>query len=555
MLRHLSIRDVVLIDRLDLAFGDGLSVLTGETGAGKSILLDSLGLALGARGDAGLVRAGAPRATVSAEFALSGDHPALSLIAEQGLEAGDGALVLRRVIGADGRSRAFVNDQMTSLGLLRQLSHLLVDIHSQFDQHGLADAKNHLAALDQFAGLADDVAAIRSAYAAWQAAQAALTGAQQSLADQRARADSLRADVAELEALTPAAGEAAELEAERQLLQHTERVLDALRDGLQELDGDGGARTATQRSLRTLAGVAELAGGRLDGVLEALERADADLADAVATVNRIADVVEADPGRLDTVEQRLFALTAAARKHGVEVDALAAVAEDLGAALAGLDAAGDELTALTVARDDARRAYLAAARALSDQRTAAAARLDAAVAAELAPLKLDRARFVTVVEQVDAEKGGASGIDAVRFEAATNPGSAPGAIGKVASGGELSRFMLALKVVLADKDGTPTLVFDEVDAGIGGATAAAVGARLSHIAGGRQVLVVTHSPQVAALGAHHWRVAKKPLDKSMITEVAALSRGDRREEIARMLAGSRVTEEARAAADRLLERA
>ena len=555
MLRHLSIRDVVLIDQLDLAFGGGLSVLTGETGAGKSILLDSLGLALGARSDASLVRGGAARATVTAAFVVGDDHPALSAIDESGLETDGDTVVLRRVIGADGRGRAFINDQPTSLGLLRRVGALLVDIHSQFDQHTLADAKTHVRALDQFGGLAEQVAAATAAFEAWRERLKDLTAAQDAAASQRDRIAALETDVNELDSLAPQAGEAADLEAERTLLQNTERVLEGLRAGLDGLDGDGGARGATQRSLRALADVADLAGGRLSEVIEALERADADLADAVATVNRLADTVEADPARLDTVEQRLFGLTAAARKHGVAVDDLPGVLDELRATLSALGGAADEITKLTAQCDAARRDYQSVAQSLSAERQAAAERLDEAVAAELAPLKLERARFATKVTQVADDQAGPTGIDTVRFEAATNPGSAPGPIGKVASGGELSRFMLALKVVLSSRDRTPTLVFDEVDAGIGGATAAAVGARLGRIANARQVLVVTHSPQVAALGAHHWRVAKRPADNAMITEVAALSRGDRREEIARMLAGSQVTEEARAAADRLLERA
>ncbi len=564
MLRHLSIRDVVLIDRLDVEFSGGLSVLTGETGAGKSILLDSLGLALGARGDAGLVRPGAQRASVTATFSPPARHPARALLDEHDLGGDDSTtedIVLRRSVGADGRSRAFVNDTATSLGLLRQLGTALVDVHSQFDQHGLADPKNHLPALDQFAGVDGAVAAVSDAHKAWRAAEGRLATSQQEFAERKAAADSLRETVSGLEDLAPAAGEAADLEAEVHLLQHAERVLAALRSADQDIDGGdsadggapaGGARGATQRAARALAGVTELMSGRLDDVIAAVERADAELADAVAALNRIAVSVEADPGRLDSIEQRLFDLANASRKHGVPVAALPGLLAEMAERLATLDAAGDEITRLTEALETARRQYMTLAEAISGKRAAAAKRLDAAMKKELAPLKLEQARFTTVIERLEVTDGLATGLDVVRFEAATNPGSAAGPLAKVASGGELSRFMLALKVVLAAQDGTPTLVFDEVDAGVGGATAAAVGTRLSRIAGSRQVLVVTHSPQVAALGSHHWRVAKRPLDKRMITEVAALNTPDRREEIARMLAGSEVTDEARAAADRLM---
>jgi len=537
MLRRLSIQDVVLIDRLDLEFDGGLCVLTGETGAGKSILLDALGLALGARADAGLLRQGAERARVTATFEIPPEHDAAALLDAHEI-APDDELVLRRVVGADGRSRAFVNDQPVSVGLLRRLGALLVEIQGQFEQQGLLDAATHRATLDAFGALAPAGAETAAAYEAWRRAREALAGAEADLTRARAEEDFLCHAVDELDELAPQPGEEATLSDTRALLQHAEQVLEALNAAAGELDGDGGADAALQRATRQFDRVAERAGGRLDAAMAALDRALAEAAEAGQLVRAAGHELDLDQGRLDDVEKRLFALRAAAREHGVEVDALAELHAELIGRLTLLGDQGDALNRLARDAEAARRRYLAAAAALSAARAEAAARLDAAVAHELPPLKLDKASFATRLETLAEDDAGPQGRDRIAFLVSTNPGSDPAPLARIASGGELSRFLLALKVVLA---------------GVGGATATAVGARLARLARDRQVLVVTHSPQVAALGTHHWQVAKHSRDALVRTDVAALAGDARREEIARMLSGARITDEARAAADRLMQ--
>ncbi|OIR09970.1 DNA repair protein RecN [mine drainage metagenome] len=550
MLLGLSIRDVVLIDRLEIAFAPGLAVLTGETGAGKSILLDSLGLALGARADSGLVRPGAPQLSVTAEFSLPAAHPAFALLAEQDLAAEDG-LVLRRTVAADGRSRAFVNDQAISVGLLRRLGETLVEIHGQFESHGLLDPARHGAVLDAFGAL--DVAAVRTAHAAWKTAQRARTDAEAALARARDEEDFLRHAVNELNALAPEPGEEDSLAARRAVMMHGEKLVEGMNAALQALSGKGEVEAALRAAQRALERVADKAEGRLDPVIAALDRAADETAEARNLLDRVSAGIDLDPRAQEKVEERLFALRAAARKHGVPVEGLPALRQRLADELQSLEAGGEGLARLTAAEAAARTAYAEAAKALSRQRLEAAERLDRAVAAELPPLKLDKARFQTRVEALPEEQWGDSGLDRVTFEVATNPGSAPGPLGRIASGGELSRFMLALKVVLARTSPVPSIVFDEVDSGIGGAVAAAVGERLARLARDLQILVVTHSPQVAARGGQHWHVAKGDDGQGgTITRVSPLGPDERREEIARMLAGARVTAEARAAAASLL---
>jgi len=555
MLRQLSVREVVLIDRLDLTVEAGLGVLTGETGAGKSILLDALGLALGARGDSGLVRAGAAQATVAAAFEPAAGHPVFALLAEQGIDAADGTVVLRRTLGRDGRSRAFVNDQPASVGLLRQAGALLVEVHGQHETQGLLDAKSHRGVLDAFAGTDAALAASARAWAAWRDAADAHTGA--AAAAERARADEahLREACAELDALAPVAGEEAALAARRTLMQNAERLGEALAAAAGSLDGDTGAEARIAAASRALGRVAAQAGGRLDEALGALDRASAELAEAARALQSAAGDIDSDPRALERIEERLFALRAAARKHGTTVDALPAAHARLAAALAANDDGGSRLSVLAREAEAARAAWFAAAETLSAARSAAARRLDGAIAAELPPLRLDRTVFATRVERLPEAQWGAEGFDRVNFLVATNPGVEPGPLERIASGGELARLMLALEVVLAGKGSATTLVFDEVDAGVGGATAAAVGDRLAHLAAGaagRQVLVVTHSPQVAALGRHHWRVSKEELAGAALTRVLPLDPAAREEEIARMLSGAVVTAEARAAARRLM---
>jgi len=557
MLASLAIRDVVLIERLDLAFGPGLSVLTGETGAGKSILLDSLGLALGQRAEAGLVRAGQAQASVAAVFHLPPAHPAEALLAELGLEAEE-ALVLRRVVQADGRSRAFVNDHPVGVAALKRLAATLVEVQGQHDQVGLADPATHAALLDAFGALDAPRGAVAAAFRGWRQAEAALREAEEAVAAALRDEEWLRHAVEELTALAPEEGEEESLAAERQHLQAAERRTEALAAALAELQPrdrrSANPAAALRNAARALERLPPAAGpaGAHEAVLTALGAAQDALAEAEQLLERLAQDALPDPRRLEALDDRLYALRAAARKHGVPVVELPALRESLRARLAALDAGTDRVTALATAARAAREGYVAAATALTAQRRASAAALEAALAQELPPLKLDRARVVVEVAPREESAWGADGADRVTLLVATNPGQAPGPLVKIASGGELSRLMLALKVVLARGSPVPTLVFDEVDAGIGGATAAAVGERLQRVAERLQVLVVTHSPQVAARGARHLQVAKSVTGGRAETRVTPLAPEDRREEIARMLAGEVVTEAARAAAESLL---
>jgi DNA repair protein RecN (Recombination protein N) len=551
MLLNLSIRDIVLIDRLDLDIRPGLSVLTGETGAGKSILLDALGLALGGRADLQLLRPGAAQAVVAAEFALAADHPVRVLLDEQGLTA-EGNLILRRQLGADGRSRAFVNDQAVGIGLLRRIGEMLVEIEGQFEQQRLLDAAHHRALLDAFGDLADRAARVRDSWRGWRAAAAARAEAESALAQARRDEAYLRHAVAELQDVDPKPGEEAELAESRRLLSNREKLLDAARTAFDELIGERGADARVMAAQRRLDRIADKAGELTAPVVAALDRAAAELADAADRLRRMVDDPELAPHRLARIEERLFALRDLARKHGVPVDALADHAARLAAQLAAIDDQGGRLAQLTRDEAAARQSYLEAAETLSAARAEAARRLDAAVNTELPPLKLDKARFATRLDRLAESDWGENGLERVVFEVATNPGMPPGALNRIASGGELSRFLLALKVVLAEADPVPTLVFDEVDSGVGGATAAAVGDRLARLGRKLQVLVVTHSPQVAARTDQHWRVEKAAVGKSAVTRLAVLDARGRREEIARMLSGASVTDEARAAADRLM---
>ncbi|WP_114394602.1 DNA repair protein RecN [Oleisolibacter albus] len=554
MLVTLTIRDVVLIERLSLAFRPGLCVLTGETGAGKSILLDSLGLALGARGDSGLVRHGCDQASVTAEFDLGGraDHPAFAILREQELEAED-TLVLRRTLTADGRSRCFVNDQPVGVTLLRRLGETLVEVHGQFETHGLMDQRIHRDLLDDYAGLRAGSGAVAEAWRAWRRLEQERVQAAQEAGKARAEEEYLRHAVEELDQLAPVEGEETGLAERRVVLQHAEKLIEAITQAYGELSGERGAERSLASALRTLGRIAEKAGGRLDPVITALDEAAADIAEAARSLQALVADVDTDGGSLDRIEERLFALRAAARKHATSVDGLVALRADMARRLTLIEDTGDILQRLATQAEQAKAAYLAAARALSQARTAAAARMDRAVAAELKPLRMEKARFTTRVAQTGEEGWGPQGIDDVAFLVATNPGAPPGPLARIASGGELARFMLALKVVLAQVGTVPTLVFDEVDTGVGGAVADAIGERLATLGGkGLQVLVVTHSPQVAARGGHHWNVRKRSSAGRTQTEVVELGPADRLEEIARMLSGAEITPAARAAAESLL---
>ena len=557
MLQGLAIRDVVLIDRLDLTFDAGLSALTGETGAGKSILLDALGLALGARADAGLVAKGAAQASVAASFALEAKHPARALLADRGLDADDDTLILRRTLGADGRSRAFVNDQPVPVGTLRELAGLLVEIHGQFDTHGLLDPATHRLALDVYGGLAADADGVANLHAAWRAAEAAEAEARERAAKAATDEGFLRHAVDELDRLDPKPGEETDLAQRRALLAAREKLIEAINAARADLAAGKGVEGALRGAERLLQRVAPQAMGKLDRALATLDRAAIEAADAVAEVEALENALDLDASGLEGVEERLYALRALARKHRVEVDRLADLKAEFQARLAALDDGEDGLKRLSAATAKARAAYFEAAKALSAARHAAAQRLDKAITKELPPLKLDKAKFRTRVEELPDGGWTAHGIDRVAFEVATNPGADLGPIDRIASGGELARFMLALKVALrapgnAKRSGVDTLIFDEVDSGIGGAVAAAVGERLAGLAENAQILVVTHSPQVAARAAHHWRVVKKTAGRTVATAVDALDAKARREEIARMLSGASVTDAARAAADSLL---
>ena len=553
MLVSLSIRDVVLIDRLDLSFQNGLGVLTGETGAGKSILLDALGLAIGGRAEAHLVRADAAQAAVSAEFDLPKGHPAMALLAEHGLDSEDGGLVLRRLLGKDGRSRAYINDQPVSVGLLRALGESLVEIQGQFAQQGLMNASTHRGLVDAFGLLDADAEAVARSWAAWREAETRFQHAERDLAVAREEESHLRHSYAELSDLAPEPEEEARLADERNLLLHAEKLVEAMNAAVDNLASEtSGAEARVAAAQRGLERVAEQSGDRLDPVLSALDRAAAELTEAETALASLSADLESDPQRLQDIDERYFALKDAARKYGCAVEELPALTASLKERLDAIESGGDDLEALLKAAQDARSHYVKTAESLSARRVETAQALDRAVNAELPPLKLEKAAFQTRVAPLEESAWGPSGIDEVAFEVSTNTGAPAGPLRKVASGGELSRFLLALKVVLAEVSEIASLVFDEVDSGVGGATAAAVGERLSRLAEKRQVLVVTHSPQVAARATQHWQVRKGEDSGATLTHVAPLDAPARREEVARMLSGNEVTDEARAAADRLL---
>lgn len=552
MLARLSIRDIVLIERLDIDFCSGLAVLTGETGAGKSILLDAFALALGGRGDAGLVRHGAEQGQVTAVFEVPQAHPALKLLADNGLDAA-GEMILRRVQFADGRSRAFINDQAVSVQTLKAVGAGLVEIHGQHDERALVDAATHRRLLDAFAGLDRDVTALETLWNARRAAQAALAAHRDGMEKAARDADYLRHAADELRKLRPEPGEETSLAERRTTMMQGEKIAADLREAQAAVSGPHAPVSALANAVRRLErraanapALVEPAIRAIDAAINALEEADQHLDAALAAA-------DFDPLELERIEERLFALRAASRKYTTPVDDLAALAERFAAQVALIDAGTEQLAGFEQAAAAADRAFAQAADKLSAARRKAAVKLDKAVNAELAPLKLERAKFMTQVEP-DAATPGPQGIDRVEFWVQTNPGTRPGPMMKVASGGELSRFLLALKVVLSDCGSAPTLVFDEIDTGVGGAVADAIGARLARLAAKVQVMAVTHAPQVAARADQHLLISKDALDKGkrVATRVAALASDHRREEIARMLAGAEITKEARAAAERLL---
>jgi DNA repair protein RecN (Recombination protein N) len=553
MLTGLSIRDVVLIEALDLEFGAGLGALTGETGAGKSILLDALGLALGQRAETGLVRQGAALAVVVATFDLPAEHPVQQILADNAIGAEPGEpLLIRRIVRADGGSRGSVNDQPASAGLLRELATHLVEIHGQHDERGLLNARGHRALLDAFGRI--DTRPAAAAHATWRAATDALATAHAELETAERDREWLEHSVAELAKFAAEPGEEETLAEERSGMQKGARLATDLEGVAAHLEGSDGALSQLRQAARRLDRIAP-EHPLLTEALAALDRAVAEAAEVEDKLAAAQDALVYDPNRLERIETRLFDLRALARKHRVAPDELAALTEELSGRLARIEGGGAGLARLEAQARAAADAYRTAADALSAARTAAAARLDAAVAAELAPLKLDAARFRTVVEPLGEGQWGPSGRDRVEFEISTNPGAPFGALIRIASGGELSRFILALKVALAEEGGAATMVFDEIDRGVGGAVASAIGDRLARLARKAQLLVVTHSPQVAARADRHWLIAKSHDGLVTRTGVRPLDPAERREEIARMLSGAEVTDEARAQAGRLLHAA
>jgi len=550
MLAHLSIRDIVLIERLDIDFSGGLSVLTGETGAGKSILLDALALALGARGDASLVRHGVSQGQVTAVFDVPANHPARGLLAENAIDD-DGDIILRRVQSADGRTRVFVNDQPSSVALMRDVGRALVEIHGQHDDRALVDASAHRTLLDAFGGHAGIAAETAEAWRRWRATEQELSRHRARVDAAAREADYLRASVTELSRLEPQPGEETELAERRAAMMRSEKIAADVNDANEILSGQHAASPQLASLMRRLQRKAGEAPGLLDDVLKALDEALIALDAAQAGVDAALRAIEYDPQQLERTEERLFALRAAGRKHSVAVDDLAALRDRMVADLADLDAGEERLGVLERQAQASRAAYDRLAADLTEKRKAAAHHLEKAVMAELPALKLERAEFIVELSS-DADNRQTEGVDQVEFWVRTNPGTRPGPMMKVASGGELSRFLLALKVALADRGSAPTLVFDEIDTGVGGAVADAIGQRLARLSRRVQVLSVTHAPQVAARAHTHYLISKSGGADRVSTGIAAMDRPQRQEEIARMLAGATITEEARAAAERLL---
>jgi len=556
MLARLSIRDIVLIERLDIEFRRGLAALTGETGAGKSILLDAFALALGGRGDAGLVRHGAEQGQVTATFEVPKAHPANRLLRDNGLDDSTGELILRRVQLADGRTRAFINDQSVSVQTMKAVGATLVEIHGQHDERALVDASTHRRLLDAFAGLEKDVAALEGLWEQRRAASNDLEAHRAAMERAAQEADYLHHAADELKRLAPSDGEETALAERRTAMMQGEKIAADLREAQEAVSGHQSPVTTLAAAVRRLERRAASAPALIEPAVKAIDAAINALEEADQHLNAALIAADFDPAELERIEERLFALRAASRKYATPVDSLGALAAKFAADVALIDAGAERLKKLDVAAAEADQRYRAAAEKLSVARGKSAEKLNKAVNTELAPLKLERAKFITQVES-DPQSPGPQGFDRIEFWVQTNPGTRPGPMMKVASGGELSRFLLALKVVLSDRGSAPTLVFDEIDTGVGGAVADAIGARLARLASKVQVMAVTHAPQVAVRADQHLLISKDALDKGrrVATRVDALAADHRREEIARMLAGAEITAEARAAAERLLKAA
>ena len=553
MLAALTIRDIVLIEQAALEFAPGLNVLTGETGAGKSILLDSLGLAVGGssgKGGRASVRAGAGQGSATAVFEPEKNHPAFGLLAQQAMETG-GEIVLRRTLAADGRSRAFINDEAVGVGLLKDLGSLLLEVHGQQDDRGLFDTATHRALLDGFGGLNGDAQTVAALYGEWSAARTALEELKALAARAQAEAEFVRAAASELSDFDPQAGEEESLAGERALMMNAARIVEEVSSALESLSGDRGAQTGLAQALKKLSRMNEEARKIAAPAETALEQAYALAEDARRELDSLLSRLDSDTGALEKKEERLFALRALARKYGTTPDQLPALRDEYNAKQDALSAGGGQMKQAEARVAATREAYLTAARKLSKSREGAARKLEGAVAGELTPLKLGHAKFRVALEKLDDDKGLTTGLEKIAFEVATVEGAPFGSLTKIASGGELARFSLALKVALSQVSSPAAMVFDEVDRGVGGAVADAVGERLQRLAQTTQVLLVTHSPQVAARAARHFRISRAK-DK---TKIELLDDDQRLEEIARMLSGANVTAEARAAAKRLMAEA
>lgn len=552
MLMQLAIRDIVLIEQAAIPFAKGLCVLSGETGAGKSILLDSLGLAIGNRAEARLVRSGKEQGVVTAEFDISNHAGVQATLAELGLDIEGDVLIIRRIVTADGKSRCFINDQAASVTALKTIGEQLVEIHGQHDQRGLLDPSSHRDLLDAFGGLHKERHASETAYALWRGKAEELAELKAMVEKAQAEEEYLRHMLGELEALNPEVDEEAHLAERRQQMMHGEKRIEAIQAALDELQGSTSVATSLHAAVRMLTRSTALEEGATDKVMQTLERAALEVDEAVAELERIAHDSQFDPAELERLEERLFALRGLARKHHSSVDELKALMEETRAKLSLLEGQTTSLSALEQAVKVAKAEYHQVAEVLSAKRKQSAAKLEKAVMTELEGLKMGGTKVVVALDALDEAHWQAEGIDKVTFLAATNPGSPPGQLHKIASGGELSRFMLALKVAMRDVRSTPTVIFDEIDTGTGGAVADAIGRRLARLGEVAQVLVVTHLPQVAAQGKHHLHVSKAAKDNVTRTQVVPLSTEERQEELARMLAGEAITDEARAAAGKLM---
>ena len=554
MLTSLSIRNVVLIDRLDLDFQSGLSVLTGETGAGKSILLDSLGLILGNRGDIGLIRQGEDKLSVNASFEVSPrEAPSLQAIfSAYDLDYPEGELIISRTLNREGKGKIFVNDQSVSAKVLKEIGRCLVEVHGQFDNQGLLNPAVHRGVLDSFGGYAKELLKVKESWQAYQAALQNLREAEQHLQQAQSEEDNLRHWVAELEKIAPEADEENKLTQKRSELMNAEKIIESLNSAYEALNGRTDIISSLRQAQSALDRANRLVNGSFDAVYELLEQTRINADEVINEISEASRNISLNQNELENIEERLFSLRSLARKHQTDISLLPAVLADFRARLQSIELGEDGVSSLRQALAKAKSAYEEAAANLSRKRTDAAERLDAQIIAELPPLKMDKARFQTKIEHLPETGWSEHGFDSVCFTVSTNPNSPQGPLNKIASGGELSRFMLALKVNLAQSGSVSTMIFDEVDAGIGGATAKAVGERLSRLSHDVQVLVVTHSPQVAASGKHHFKVEKITSDNQSLTTVKELSSTERQEEIARMLAGEKISDEARAAAKVLL---